>query len=141
MKTIQPYLTFNGNCEEAMNFYKSCIGGELNIMRFGDAPSGETGNDDKNLVMHSTLSADGAVIMASDGGSQHTVTPGTMITINLNFDSKEEETAVFNKLAAGGNITMSLNDTFWGAHFGMLTDKFGIQWMLNCENQGAKSNG
>lgn len=126
---VYPYLAFNGNCREAMTFYKDCLSGELNMMDF--AGSGMESPENKDMVMHATLMRDGILIMASDGDAQHPVTFGNSVSLSINCDSKAQADEFFNKLAVGGQITMPLQDTFWGAYFGMLTDKFGIHWMFN----------
>ena len=133
MKSFNVYLAFNGRCEEALNFYKGCFGGEINYMqRFGDAPT-EMPDADKDKIMHAQLQVDDIVIMASDGNADFKATSGNQISLNMNFDSKDEQVKVFDKLKEGGLVQMELQDTFWGAHFGMLTDKYGITWMLNSE--------
>lgn len=135
MKQVNVYLNFPGTCEAALNFYKDALGGEItSLQRMGDAPV-DAPEQEKNLVMHATFKADGVDLMASDGNAEHPVTHGNQITLNLNFDDEAEQTAVFDKLAAGGQVTMPLEDTFWNARFGMLTDKFGIPWMFNCEKK------
>ena len=132
MKSIVPYLLFNGNCREAITFYHAAIGGDLHIMPFGDAPGCTP--DQKDLVMHTKLSNGNCIIMASDGRPGTPVTAGDNFSVSIDHDSREEQTRIFNALATGGNVTMPLQDMFWGAHFGMLTDKFGIMWMFNCDN-------
>ncbi len=134
---INPYLTFNGNCEEAMNFYKSVIGGEFSdFNRFGDMPTTEENqiaDEHKNKIMHISLpiSAE-TILMASDAHPQMPpVSLGQSISLSVGTDSKERATHLFNSLAEGGQITMPISDTFWGAYFGMLVDQFGIIWMVN----------
>ncbi len=135
MKQFNVYLNFPGTCEAALNFYKDALGGEItSLQRMGDAPV-DTPEQEKNLVMHATFKAEGIDLMASDGNDQYPVTPGSQITLNINFDDEAEQTAVFDKLAAGGQVTMPLAETFWNARFGMLTDKFGIPWMFNCDKK------
>lgn len=135
MATITPYLVFNGNCEEAFNFYKSVFGVEFSyIGRFKDAPSEEPlSESESEKIMHVTLPiSDNHVLMGSDTSETHgLVTFGSNFSISINAESKEEATALFDGLSAGGQITMPLQDTFWGAYFGMFVDKFGIQWMVN----------
>ncbi|MBB6002349.1 VOC family protein [Arcicella rosea] len=135
MATITPYLVFNGNCEEAFNFYKSVFGVEFSyIGRFKDAPSEEPLSESEGeKIMHVTLPiGDNHVLMGSDTSETHgLVTFGSNFSISINAESKEEATALFDGLSAGGQITMPLQDTFWGAYFGMFVDKFGIQWMVN----------
>jgi PhnB protein len=129
---LTPYLMFNGQCEEALNFYAKALDGEIkSLMHFEGSPA-ENMSVDKKQVMHSHFEAKGILFMASDSGQ-----PGTESTqaggvhLSINFDTAEEEEKVFNALAEGGKVTMPLQDTFWGARFGMLTDKYGINWMFN----------
>lgn len=132
-KGLSPYLCFNGNCREAMEFYRDSIGGKiLSLQTFGDAPMDST-PEQKNLVMHSEFKADAVYFMASDAMPGQPVTSGSNVTLSINFTKLAEQEAVFSKLSAGGTIIMPLQETFWGAKFGMFTDKFGIQWMLNCQ--------
>lgn len=136
MASLHPYINFNGNCEEAFNFYKSVFGGEFqHIGRYSEMPA-EYGiaEADSNLIMHVSLPiSKNSVLMGCDTSSTFGVTaqPGSSITISINADSEEEATDLFNKISAGGNVTMPLEKTFWGALFGMCTDKFGINWMVN----------
>ncbi|MDF2437806.1 MAG: hypothetical protein K0Q95_2182 [Bacteroidota bacterium] len=134
MAAVNPYLTFNGNCEEAFNFYKSVFGGEFpdGIMRFSSAPSDMPAlKEEGNLVMHVSLPIGNTVLMGSDISREHGKVSGDNISISLVADSEEEANKLFNGLSAGGNVTMPLAKTFWGAYFGMFTDKFGINWMVN----------
>lgn len=140
MTTINPYLTFNGTCEEAFNFYKSVFGGEFPYTgKFKDMPENPEfpiTESEKEKIMHISLPiSNETVLMGSDSSEsfgQATVV-GNNITISVNTDSVEEVTRIYNELSAGGIIRMPLNKTFWGAYFGQFTDKFGIQWMVNCE--------
>ncbi len=130
---LSPYLMFNGNCEEALNFYVKALNGKIeNLMRFEGTPA-ESMSEDKQKVMHATFQADGFMFMASDGSQSPA--GNSQVHLSLNFNSAEEERKVFDALAEGGKVTMPLNDTFWGATFGMLTDKFGINWMFNYDKQ------
>lgn len=135
MAHINPYLTFNGNCEEAFNFYKSVFGGEFPyIGRFKDMPGEEIPEAAKELIMHVSLPiSEGNVLMGSDSseafGQHHQ--PGNNISISINALSEDEAKRLFEGLSAGGKITMPMEKTFWGALFGMFTDKFGINWMVN----------
>lgn len=136
MPHINTYLTFDGKTEEAFNFYRSAIGGEfVNFQRFGDAPSDQQlPESEAKRIMHVALPiGKNAVLMGSDTSPHHghQVTMGNNFSISLSADSKEEAKSIFDKLSAGGNVTMPLADTFWGAYFGMFTDKFGINWMVN----------
>ncbi|MCB0213152.1 MAG: VOC family protein [Anaerolineae bacterium] len=140
MKAINPYLNFNGNCEEAFNFYKSVFGGEfVMLMRFKDMPAEEMDEEHQisdsegQKIMHVSLPVgQGAILMGSDVPSaMGTVQNGSNFAIAISADSEAETDEIFNGLSAGGQVTMPLDKMFWGAYFGMLTDKFGIQWMVS----------
>lgn len=135
MKNLNVYLTFPGNCEEALHFYKDCLNGEIiSLQRFGDSPMEST---EPQRVMHAEFRAEGVYFMASDSLPERTPQPGDLVNLSINLDDAAEQEAIFNKLSAGGIIDMPLQETFWGAVFGMFTDKYGINWMLNCELKGA----
>lgn len=135
MKTLQVYLFFAGDCEEALNFYKESLGGEIiSIQKFGDGPM-EVEDSQKDKVMHAEFRADEVYFMASDGMEDQEKINGNAITLSINLDNEKEQENIFKKLSEGGTVTMELQDTFWGARFGQLTDKFGINWMLNCDKQ------
>jgi PhnB protein len=123
---------FNGNCEEALNFYAKVLNGEIkHLMRFEGSPAQDM-IADKQKVLHAHFEANGLLFMASDsgdGGPQET--SGGMVHLSLNFDDAEGIEKTFAALSEGGKITMPLQDTFWGARFGMLTDRFGMNWMFN----------
>lgn len=139
MAAINPYLTFDGNCAEAFGFYKSVFGGEYAmITRFKDMPPAEgqppMSESDGERIMHVSYPiSKETILMASDTieAMPHVTTFGNNIALSVNTDSEEEAQKVFNGLSAGGTITMPLEKTFWGALFGMFTDKFGIHWMVN----------
>ncbi len=136
MKQVNPYLNFNGNTEEAFNFYKSVFGGEfVGLTRFKDTPEGAKLNArEKEKLMHVSLPVGkNNVLMATDAIESlgHKLTTGNNFHLSIGADSKEEAEKFFNGLSAGGKTTMPLQDTFWGDYFGMLTDKFGIQWMIS----------
>mgnify|MGYP006187238335 CR=1 FL=1 len=141
MATTNTYLNFNGNCEEAFNFYKSVFGGEFNYLgRFGDMPASEdykVPEADKNKVMHVSLPIGSSILMGSDTGGEWA--PGFILgnnfSISVTANSKEEADNLFNGLAEGGKITMPMASTFWGDYFGMLTDKFGVNWMFSFNEQ------
>ncbi|MGH2666839.1 VOC family protein [Flavobacterium sp.] len=138
MATVNAYLTFNGNCEEAFLFYKSVFGGEFPyIGKFKDMPQTEVGHcppEDGEKIMHVSLPiSKETTLMGSDSSEsfgQATVM-GNNISLSINTESEEEATKLFNALSAGGTVKMPLDKTFWGAFFGMFTDKFGIHWMVN----------
>ncbi len=133
MNTLNPYLTFNGQCEEAMNFYKDALNGEIahEFSRFGANSGMPIPEGRENWIMHSEVKAGNVHIMASDAPLGEVVS-GTNVSLSLSFENLEEQKAIFNNLAKGGVVTMPLAEQFWGATFGMITDKFGIHWMLNC---------
>lgn len=145
MATVNIYLTFNGNCEEAFNFYKSAFGGEFaHIGRFKDMPADPNRPLPAELadkIMHVSLpiSAE-TVLMGSDAGGEWSsaYVQGNNFTISIGTKSKEEADRLFAELSAGGQIRMPLNTTFWGEYFGMFTDKFGIQWMVSFRTEPKK---
>ena len=142
MARVNTYLNFPRNTEEAFNFYKSVFGGDfggMGIARFGDIPAQEgmppMAEHDKNLVMHIELAITGGhVLMGTDAPESmgFHVNFGNNIHISLEPDTRAETKKLFDALSAGGKITMDLQDMFWGAYYGSVTDKYGVQWMVNC---------
>jgi len=133
MKAIVTYLNFNGNCREAMKFYQRCLGGELSIMPFSEAP-GDFPKEAKDRVMHARVTKDGTtLLMASDTMPGSNFVQGTNFSISIDCQSAEETDRLFNAFGENGKITMPLQDAFWGARFGILRDQFGINWMFNFE--------
>jgi PhnB protein len=142
MAAVSTYLNFDRNTEEAFNFYKSVFGGEFfgnGIMRMGDVPPPEgappMAEEDKNLVMHVELKLLGVhSIMGTDAPESmgFKVNKGNNMFINLQPDTRTETDQLFNELSAGGEVTMALQEMFWGDYFGSCVDKFGVQWMFNC---------
>jgi PhnB protein len=139
MATVNIYLSFKGDCEEAFSLYKSVFGGDFPyIGRYKDMPqdSGACPPADLDKVMHISLPiSKETVLMGCDAieAPGRDIITGNNIAISVSAASKDEADSVFNGLAAGGMVTMPLNQTFWGAYFGMLTDKFGINWMVGWE--------
>lgn len=133
MKEITPYLIFNGNCREAMTFYKSCIGGDLNVMTFGEAEQ-KTPPESKDLLIHARLANGAMVIMASDSMPGMPYAQGNDVWLSATCEADAEVDSMFTKLSAGGKSVMAPHDAFWNSRFAMLTDKFGINWMLNHEH-------
>ena len=129
MKTIDNYLFFDGNCKQAMEFYAHCLGAELHAMKYGDSPNCPAGAEDK--IMHAAITKGTTNLMASDWAAPTPFTKGNSFSLCLNCDSREEIERLFNSIGEKGQVTMPLADTFWGAHFGMLTDQFGVNWMFN----------
>jgi len=130
---INAYVGFNGNCTEAMNFYKECLGGELMLQKIADSPIADQFPETmRNQILHSSLMKNGTLLlMATDcvapGGFQH----GNNVALSLNCSSEEEINTFYSKLSEGGKIIDSLKQQFWAAISGVFDDKFGIRWMLN----------
>ncbi len=143
MTIVNIYLTFNGNCEDAFNFYKEVFGGELkDLSRFNEIPKEDENYQDLseeegNKLMHVSLPiSKETVLMGSDAGGEWAphIKPGNNFSISINTDSKEKADVFFNKLSQGGVVTMPMDNTFWGSYFGMCTDQFGINWMVSVES-------
>jgi PhnB protein len=129
---LNPYLGFDGNAREAMEFYKTVFGGELKLSTFGESGGAPEGvSPDK--IMHSVLNADnGITIMAADSATgMREFIVGTNMSLSLSGDNEEELTNYYNKLADGGKVESPLKKESWGDTFGMCIDKFGIFWMVN----------
>ena len=129
---INSYLTFSGNCREAMTFYKECIGGDLSFQTIGESPmSGKMPSQMKENILHSTLTNGDVVIMATDCVRDEGLIKGNSISLCLNCSSEEEIKTFYKNLSTEGKANHPLEATFWGAVFGDLTDKFGNNWLLN----------
>lgn len=139
---LVPYLNFAGNCKEALGLYSDALNGKIEYHMLYSEQQDICKNlpaNWHNKIMHAVFRAGEIFFMASDimegdngsCGVNKLVPEGSPVALSLNFDDENKQTEVFNKLAHGGNIIMPLQDTFWGARFGMLTDKFGIRWMFN----------
>ncbi len=138
MAQVNPYLTFNGDCEDAFEFYKKVFGGEFTYLgRFKEMPpmgDKKVSSADGEKIMHVSLPiGKETVLMGSDTSEEfgQTAKPGSNFSISVNADTQEEADKLYNGLVSGGQKIMPMDKTFWGAYFGMLTDKFGIQWMVN----------
>jgi PhnB protein len=136
MLSFNPYLNFMGNTEEAMNFYKTVLGGQFTLFqRYGDIPGGDKmPADDQQKINHISLTLpNGLTLMATDllASMGQQLAKGNNFYICVNAESEKEVDRLFKGLSEGGKIEMPVNRTFWGAYFGMCADKFGIQWMLN----------
>jgi len=136
MLKINPYLNFAGNTEDAFEFYRSVFGGEFaTLQRFRDTPeAGRVPEKEKEMIMHVALPVgDGTTLMGTDAleSMGHKLLSGNNIQLSIETDSKDEVDKIFKGLSAGGKVTMPLADTFWGAYFGMVTDRFGVQWMVS----------
>ncbi|HMR82159.1 MAG TPA: VOC family protein [Niabella sp.] len=132
MAQINSYLTFNGNCREAMTFYKECLGGELIFQTVGESPlSDKMPKQMKNCVVHATLSKKALVLMASDMVGEQGLIQGNSVSLSLHCCSEEEIKNCYAKLSQGGTASHPLEENFWGALSGDLTDKFGNHWILH----------
>lgn len=126
---LNPYLSFRSNAHEAMEFYRTVFGGELQVMPFGDMAQSP---EERTLVMHAMLTApNGFVLMGADTPARLAYRPAAGMTVSLSGDDESELRGYWDKLAAGGTITFALAKAPWGDSFGMLTDKFGTPWMVN----------
>ena len=140
MRKVNVYITFNGNCEEAFNFYRSVFGGDFQyIGRYKDVPAEEkqkfrTDCDEK--IMHISLPiSNETILMGCDNAElngEKTII-GNNISLSLDTDNREEADRLFSRLSNGADVKMAMSETFWGAYFGALTDRFGIIWLINCE--------
>jgi PhnB protein len=130
IKQLNPYLNFDGTAEKAIKLYETALGAKTeSLQRFGDVPGGSPEN--KNRVMHALLRLGPGVLMISDTQPGTPLNQGNQIHVTLDFDDLDEMARRFEALSAGGKVTMPLQDTFWGARFGMLIDAHGINWMFN----------
>jgi len=139
MKTVNTYLSFDGNCRQAMSFYQECLGAELQLNPYPDT-TGQPSTDPAAKIMHAQLVRGGApVLMASDTHQAGSLRPGNNFSVSIDCESLDEIERLFTALSRSGEIRMPLTDAPWGARFGMLTDQFGIQWMFNCYLPQSKS--
>jgi PhnB protein len=134
--SIQPYLFFNGNCEEALDFYKTALDAQVDmVMRYRDNPDSPPpgmipeGHEDK--IMHASFQVGGAMVMASDGCGDSPAFAG--FSLHLGVETEIDAKRFFAALAEGGQVTMPLDKTFWSTLFGMLQDRFGVAWMISVE--------
>lgn len=132
MLGVTPYIAFRGNCSEAIEFYKQAAGAELLFSQtYGESPMPDMGQTD--AIMHATLKIGDSQIMMCDDLHSENFTTGGNISLAIGLDDTDKARQVFDNLADGGKVTMPLDKTFWAEAFGMLTDKFGINWMVNCD--------
>lgn len=136
MTQINSYLTFNGNCREAMNFYKDCLGGELTLQTIGESPLADKMPEQmKACILHATLINNGLILMGSDMVGEQGLIKGNAVSLCINCSSEEEIQQLYEQLSAGGRKDHVLERSFWGATFGDLTDKYGNHWLLNFEQK------
>jgi PhnB protein len=136
IKKVNPYVNFNGTAAKAIKLYESALGARVeNVMPWADAPGTPPNPATKDRIMHAVLHIGEGVVMISDSQPEQPVTAGTNAHITLDFDDVAEMARKFEALSAGGKVTMPLQDTFWGAKFGMVTDAHGVSWMFNCDTR------
>ena len=136
MKKINSYLTFSGNCRDAMSFYRDCLGGELTLQTVGESPlAGDLPEPMKHFILHSTLASDALVLFGSDMVPQSGLVRGNSVSLSLDCTSENEIRDCYKKLSSGGTADYPLEKTFWGALFGGLTDKYGNHWLLNYDKK------
>ncbi len=129
---FNPYITFDGNGAEALKFYSRVFGGEVWMQSFGESPMAAQFPDAKDKLMHGTLSLPDGQIMASDAVGMP-FDPGARISVQRGYDDLDDAEAIFERLAEGGSITMEWGKTFWARGFGMCSDRFGVNWIINCD--------
>ena len=135
---LTPYLNFNGDCADAFRLYERVLGGKIEMIQtFGESPARDHVPPDwHGKVMHARLVARGAVLMGSDALPPQ-FSPAQGISVAINVESPAEGERIFLALSEGGKVTMPFEKTFWSAGFGMVTDRFGTPWMVNCDQQPA----
>lgn len=134
---INPYLSFDGTCREAFDFYHRCLGGDLQAMiRFDEVPDcGEVPPAAAGRIAHARLLVDGHLLMGSDAMGHEPFQPMQGVNIAINVDTPQQAERLFDTLSDGGRVTMPLAEMSWAQRFGMFTDRFGIAWMINCEKE------
>ena len=135
MPILDAYLSFDGNCAEAMRFYQQTLGGEIEMMMtFGESPmAAQTPPEAAGRIMHASLLLEGRRLMGSDGMLGQPFEPMQGFSLSLNYKTAQEAQAVFDLLADGGRVTMPLQKTFWSDAFGTVVDRFGTPWMFNTD--------
>lgn len=135
MKELTTYLNFDGNAREAMTFYSKCLGAELVMFPWSEAPPGacDVPKEHKDKIMHARLTKGSTILMASDTPPGGSVQTGNNFSINVDCESRQEGDKLFSALGEKGKVTMPMQDMFWGSYWGMVTDQFGVNWMFSCE--------
>jgi PhnB protein len=132
MLGVSPYIAFNGNCRAAIEFYRESLGAEvLFTQTVGESPTADMGPAEN--IMHCTIKVGESTIMMCDDPRPNTATPGGNISLAIGLSDPERAKQIFENLAGGGQVIMPLEKTYWAEAFGMLTDRFGVKWMVNCE--------
>jgi PhnB protein len=131
---LNTYLSFNDECETAFKFYEQCLGGQIeSMMTYGDSPMAEQTPPEKlDKIMHASLIVGDTVLMGSDAPPNYFEKPQGF-SVSLVFTDPDEAEQVFSALVENGTVQMPIQETFWAARFGMLTDRFGTPWMINCD--------
>lgn len=138
MAQFTPYLTFDGQCADAMKFYQRTLGGELQVHRMGESPmAGDLPAQYHDRLMHASLTLDGGVLMASDTMPGMPFESMKGMSVSLHYRDVEQGRRIFDTLAVGGTVTMPYAPTFWAAGFGMLVDRYGTPWMVNVDTSPA----
>jgi PhnB protein len=134
---INPYLTFNGNCEAAFTFYAKCLGGKIDAMmpHEGTPAEAHVPSEWRKKIMHARMTVGDKVLMASDAPPGH-YEPMKGFHVTLGIDDPAEAEKIFQALAENGTVQMPIQETFWAQRFGMLVDRFGTPWMINCDKRG-----
>ncbi len=133
---INIYLAFNGNCGEAFKFYEMCLGGKAELMKYSDSPmADQTPSAQRDRIMHAKLQVGEQVIMGADSPPQMGFNGNHGFSVSVTVKDPAEAARIFGALSEGGNVHMPLGKTFWSPAFGMFVDRFGIPWMVNCEEQ------
>ncbi len=133
---LNTYLAFNGNCGEAFKFYEKCLGGKAELMKYGDSPmASQTPPDQQGRIMHARLQVGDQILMGADSPPQMGFNGNHGFTVSVTVTDSAEAERIFKALSEGGQVHMPLSKTFWSPAFGMFLDRFGIPWMVNCEQQ------
>jgi PhnB protein len=136
---IKPYISFRGNCKEAVDFYKEKLGAEVLFSQtYGESPMADQAKGSEDKIMHTSFKIGDSVIMACDNvfEEHNPTTVGNNISLAIGTSDIASAEKAFDAIADGGKVCMPMQETFWAERFGMLTDTFGINWMFNCEKQG-----
>lgn len=133
MPQLNAYLTFDGNCAEAMRHYQKILGGEVNMFTHGESPmADQCAPEARDRIMHACLMVDGQSLMGADAMTHCPYEGVKGVSMTLNYPTAAEGQRVFDALAEGGKVTMPMTETFWAEGFGTLVDRYGVSWMLNC---------
>jgi PhnB protein len=132
MTHLNPYLNFNGQCRNALTFYQECLEGQLELQKVAESPMAAKMPSEKGpLILHGALSKNGHTLLMGSDMIGSALQTGNSIMLCLNCSSDQEINTIFDRLAAGGHVKTPLHQSFWGATYGELKDKFGMDWMLN----------